>query len=323
MKWCYEHHLFVTHDKMNNNKTTETEVKNICPFCKSEHTIKWTKRKTQNRGLIQRYKCKDCNKTFVIDDGFYRMRNHPKKITCAMDLFYRGVSTRKVQEHFKAFYPHNSSHKTIYKWVVKYADMISNFTDKLKINSGKEIQVDEMEYHRREEHKKKGVCNDWFIDSIDCQTRFMVSAKYFKSRGQNEIKEVLNKVKYKTEGYVTTITTDGWTAYQKVIKKTWGYNNKEHKFNMAHNVVCASKGDGFNLFVERMHNSIRERTKTFRGFHGCVESADSIMKGYSIFYNFIRKHQSINCCPYELAIPNLTLKSENKWLELINLSKQN
>jgi transposase-like protein len=149
-----------------------------------------------------------------------------------------------------------------------------------------------------------------------------MASKYFKSRGQNEIREVLSKVKYKTEGYVTTITTDGWQVYGKVIKKTWGYNNKEKKFNVFHNRVNASKGEGFNLYVERMHNSIRERTKTFRGFHGCVESADLIMKGYAIFYNFIRKHQSINCCPYELAIPNLTLKSENKWLELINLSKK-
>jgi len=47
------------------------------------------------------------------------------------------------------------------------------------------------------------------------------------------------------------------------------------------------------------------------------------MKCYSLFYNFIIKHQSIKCCPYELAIPNLTLKSENKWLELIQLSKSN
>ena len=308
---------------MNNKNNKETEVKNICPICKSENTIKWTKRKTQNRGLIQRYKCKDCNKTFTIDEGFFRMRNHPKKITCALDLFYRVVSTRKVQEHFKAFYPHNSSNKTIYKWVVKYSDMISNFTDKLKINSGQEIQVDEMEYHRRETHKKQGLSKDWFIDSIDVKTRFMVSAKYFKSRGQNELREVLAKIKYKTEGYVTTITTDGYTAYERVINNTWGWNNKGCKYNVKHKKVTASKGEGFNLFVERMHNSIRERTKTFRGFHGCVESADSIMKGYSIFYNFIRKHQSINCCPYELAIPNLTLKSENKWLELIYLSKIN
>ncbi len=127
-----EHPSFVTHDKMNNNKNKKEKVKNICPNCGSKNVIKWTKRKTQNRGLIQGYKCKDCGKTFTIDDGFFRMRNHPKKITCAMDLFYRGVSTRKVQEHFKAFYPHNSSHKSAYKWVVKYAKMISNFTDTLK-----------------------------------------------------------------------------------------------------------------------------------------------------------------------------------------------
>lgn len=250
------------------------------------------------------------------------MRNHPKKITCALDLFYRGVSTRKVQEHFQSFYPHNSSHKSIYKWVVKYAKMISNFTDNLKINSGKEIQVDEMEYHRREEYKKKGVSKDWFIDSVDCKTRFMVSAKYFKSRGQNEIREVISKVKYKTEGYVTTITTDGYTAYENVVKKTFGWNLKEQKYNIIHNPVIASRGEGFNLFIERLHNSIRERTKTFRGFHGSIESADSIMKGYSIFYNFIRKHQAINCCPYELAIPNLKLETGNKWLELIELSKK-
>jgi putative transposase len=315
-----EHPSFVTHDKMNNKENKKQKVKNICPTCGSQNTFKWTKRKTQNRGLIQRYKCKDCDKTFTKDEGFFRMRNHPKKITCALDLFYRGVSTRKVQEHFKAFYPQNSTHKSVYLWVIKYANMISSFTDNLKVNTGKEIQVDEMEYHRRNEHKRKGVSKDWFIDSVDCHTRFMVSSKYFKSRGQTEIREVLKKVKYKTEGYVTTITTDGYTAYEKVVKKTWGYNNKLGRHNIFHNKVTASKGEGFNLFIERLHNSIRERTKTFRGFHGSVESAQAIMKGYEIFYNFIRKHQAIGKCPYEIAIPDLKLNSENKWWELIKMA---
>lgn len=308
---------------MNNNKDKKQKVKNICPNCESEKTIKWTKRKTENRGLIQRYKCKDCGKTFTIDDGFFRMRNHPNKITCAIDLFYKGVSTRKVQEHFQAFYPHNSTNKTIYLWVVKYANMISTFTDKLKVKTGKEIQVDEMEYHRREEHKKKGLSKDWFIDSIDVDTRYLVASKYFTSRGKKGIKEVLRGVRVKTEGYVTTITTDGYLTYGSAVKKTWGWDNKKRQHNIIHKRVNASKGGGFNLYIERLHNSIRERTKTFRGFHGCVESAQAIMKGYEIFYNFIRKHQAINCCPYELAIPNLTLKSENKWLELIQLSKLN
>lgn len=164
---------------MNNKTNKKQEVKKvICPFCKSEKVIKWTKRKTQNRGLIQRYKCKECNKTFTLDDGFFRMRNSKQKITLCLDLFYRGVSTRKVQEHLQAFYPHNSSNVTIYNWVVKYAKMISKFTDKIKVNNGKEIQLDEMEY------KTKGK-QSWFIDSIDTQTRFLLSAEYVKSRGKS------------------------------------------------------------------------------------------------------------------------------------------
>ena len=69
-------------------QTQKTDDKKInCPQCKSENVIKWCKRKTENRGLIQRYKCKDCEKYFILDDGFFRMRNAPQKVTCAIDLF--------------------------------------------------------------------------------------------------------------------------------------------------------------------------------------------------------------------------------------------
>ena len=59
-----------------------------------------------------------------------------------------------------------------------------------------------------------------------------------------------------------------------------------------------------------------------RGFHGSLESARAIMKGYEIYYNFIRKHQGIGCCPYELTIPELEL-GKNRWLHLIKMGKLN
>ncbi len=90
-----------------------------------------------------------------------------------------------------------------------------------------------------------------------------------------------------------------------------------------------------------------------RGFHGSISSANAIMKGFEIwitawfvplvfaviqiencvgyslfctqffvYYNFIRKHQAINKCPYELAT-DLNLTQNNKWLELIKLSMTN
>jgi len=307
---------------MKSNNIKDNKYKNLCcSKCKSKHIKKNGKRKTENRGLIQRYKCKDCDYRFTYDDGFFRMRNHPKKITCAIDLFYRGVSTRKVQEHFQAFYPQNSTNKSIYKWIVKYAKMIAEFTDNLQLQVGKELQVDEMEYSRRKYLNKKGVDKNWFIDCIDTKTRFMVSSEFVRGKEQEEIKQILKKAKDKTEEQVKIVTTDGLLAYPYAIQKTFTLIDKSNtkKFGVIHNQVNASKGEGFNIMIERLHNNIRQRTKTFRGFHGSVDSANAIMKGLEIYYNFITKHQAIAKCPYELAVPKLRLNSNNKWLELIRL----
>jgi len=290
-----------------------------CPHCKKHDVVKRGFFKTEAHGKQQRYFCKRCNKKFIARSGFYRMKNSAKKITCALDLFYKGVSTRKVQEHFQAFYPHNSSNVSIYRWVIKYSNMISKFTDKIKIKAGKEVQIDEMEYTRKNENNKGIVKREWFIDSIDVQTRYMTASNYVEKREHKEFIQVLRKVRVKTEGYVTTITTDGFNAYDYVVKKVWGYSNRTRKYNVVHNKVTASKGEGFNLYIERLHNSIRERTKIFRGFHGSLESARTIMKGYEIFYNFIRKHQAIGCCPYELAT-DIKLNGNNKWIELIGMA---
>ncbi len=315
---------------MKQEKEKRKECKKVlCPNCSSADTIKWCKRKTQNRGEIQRYKCKSCNFYFTLDDGFYRMRNNPIKITQSVDLFYREVSTRKVQEHLAIFHPHNASHMSIYNWVVKYAKMISKFTNKLKVNVGTETQIDEIEFHRRQHHQKgmKGVDKNFFIDSIDPETKFMLSSEYAKTRNRRDIKAVISRIKERTENQIQMATTDGWNAYIKTIKFVFGYNNNLGRYNVFHNrVIVSEKDEVFNYPIERLHNSIKARTKVMRGFHGSINSANAIMKGWEIYYNFITKHQQIKCCPYELAIPELKEifgYEKNKWLALIRLSSKN
>lgn len=86
-------------------------------------------------------------------------------------------------------------------------------------------------------------------------------------------------------------------------------------------MVNASKGEGFNIWIERLHNTIRQRTQNFRGFHGSAKSAYALMKGLEIFYNFIRKHEtSKGKTPSELAVPDIKFKTANRWLELIEMS---
>jgi putative transposase len=302
-----------------------------CPSCSSKNTIKWGKRKTEHRGKIQRYKCKKCNNTFVVDNGFYRMRNHENKITAGIDLYYKGVSLRKVQEHFQSFYPKNSTHVSVYNWIVKYSMMVANLTDNLPIKCGEEIMSDEMEYHRRAHHEKgmKGVEQNWFVDTFDLETRFMIIGDYMRSRTIENLTRVLKKTRFKTRKQVKIVTTDGLQGYPRVLRKTFsvdktyghGLHKKSKNPKVIHNIVLADER-GFNHPIERLHNTIRERTKIMRGFHGCLASAYAIMKGLEINYNFNRKNLALKGKrPCELAIPDLKL-GNNKWLDLIKLSSK-
>jgi len=307
---------------METQKQNNENKKPICPKCKSTEVIKWGKRKTENRGLVQRYCCKSCSETFI-SDPFWKMKNSPQKITCALDLFNRGLSTRGVQNHFQAFFPHNSSNVSIYKWVKKYALKIANFTDNLKVQTGSYIEVDEMMFNRRKSHKRKGTDTNWLINAIDVKNRFLLGSTYFKYRSQKNIKKILFDVKNKSGEQIKIVTTDGYTAYEKAVKQTWGYDNHTRKYKINHKVVTQRKGEGFNIWVERLNGQIRQRTTGFRGMHGSVESAYALMKGLEIFYNFVNKHGALKGkTPSELAIPSLKFETPNRWLELIQLSQK-
>jgi len=127
--------------------------------------------------------------------------------------------------------------------------------------------------------------------------------------------------RFKVGEQVEVVTTDGLIGYPRVLKKTFGYKSHwNHKSKIIHNVVIASER-GFNHPIERVHNTIRERTKIMRGFHGCIGSAHAIMKGLEINYNYVRNHLALSGkTPAEIAIPDLEL-GNNRWLDLIKLSR--
>src|SRR3989344_5399967 len=292
-----------------------------CPKCNAEHTKKRGFRRTTNREKIQRYECKGCRHAFVQDQGFWKMKNNEHKVTASMDMYYSGMSLRKIQAHLKMFYPKNAHYSTVYRWLVKYSEMMGKATDNLQIeNSGAELMSDEMEYSRLGEQ-------NWFVDTLDTKTRFMVSSGFIKSRTNEEMIKILRLAKNKTRDNVKIVTTDAMMGYPTILAKSFGYHKSYYNTNMdrvkskiIHNVVKADER-GFNHKIERLHNTIRDRTKIMRGFHGSINSAKAIMKGMEIYYNYIRKHQGIdNKPPQQEAMPFLDL-GINKWLSLIRLSK--
>lgn len=148
-------------------------------------------RKTQNRGKQQRWLCKACRKSFTVDEGFWKMKNNPNKITEALHLYFSGTSLRKTQAHLGVFCESNCSYVTILDWIRKYAILVSKFIDSLKLKVGKELMSDEMEY------SVKGK-QSWFVDVMDTETRYIVSSDFMRSRTIERLTEVLKLAKIKT-----------------------------------------------------------------------------------------------------------------------------
>ena len=291
----------------------------LCPFCKSKEVIKRGLIKTDNRESTQRYGCNSCNNRFVLDNPFFRMKNREQMITQCMDLYYSGMSFRKIADYLKRFFPNNVHPSTIYRWIMKYVPMMENFTDKQKIKAGWQLQGDEVEYKRRASAKYKGVRNEYFIDIIDIESRYLVSSEYAKNRSTYALSDVYGEAKRKVGNQVKVISTDGLVGYPRVIRKTFKLDKRETKNpKIIHQVIKSDSGN-FNYKIERFHNTLRERTKVMRGFHGCISSAQTLMKGFEIYYNWIRNHQGIGCLtPSQIAVPNVQIENKNGWLELIN-----
>lgn len=87
-----------------------------CPKCDSNDVVKHGTRKTQNRGLVQKYQCKNCNYKFSNPEG-WRMRSDPEYIDYALKLYSKGLSLRGVVEQLIKKYKIKVAHQTVMHWV--------------------------------------------------------------------------------------------------------------------------------------------------------------------------------------------------------------
>src|SRR3989338_6237245 len=82
----------------------------ICELCGSHNVAKKGMRHNAS-GSKQKFFCHDCQKWYVHDDGFKRMRTKPEHIVRALHEYGDGAS-------FK------TSRWAIRKWVVKYSHLL-------------------------------------------------------------------------------------------------------------------------------------------------------------------------------------------------------
>jgi transposase-like protein/predicted RNA-binding Zn-ribbon protein involved in translation (DUF1610 family) len=296
----------------------------ICPKCDSENIIKSGKRITNN-GNVQRYKCRNCNFRFVIDKGFSRMKHDPKAITLTMDLYFKGVSLRKITDHLKQFYGLKVAQTTPMRWIRKYMALLSEYAEQYKVDVeyaeqykvdvGEIWHSDEMTVNIREEGKKNN--REWIWNLMDGKTRYLLACKITKHRNIKDAQKPLKDAKKRANKRPDAIVTDGLPAYNRAIKNEY-YDSKAVIRN-PHIRLKSFEVRPNNNIVERLNGTVRERLKVMRGLDSEM-TAEQMMDSFRVYYNYIRPHQSLNgMTPAEICDIPINL-SGNKWLKMIEMA---
>ena len=275
-----------------------------CPFCNSPNVKKYGTRKTKN-GKVQRFKCKTCGHRFTVNEsGFEKIQVDPKVVTLALDLYFKGISLRKITDHMKQFYDVEVSHVTIYNWIQSYTKLINRYLESLTPELGAVWHVDEMKVKSNGEWV-------WLWNIMDEDTRFLLSSLVSRKRKIKDARRIFQKAKEIAETKPDIVVSDGLQSYTRAFKKEF-YTLRKPR--VEHVRMPRFTDPINNNIVERLQGTIREREKVTRG---TKEEIQTLADGLRNYYNFIRPHQSLDGkTPAEVAGIELEL-GKNKWLSLI------
>ncbi|MGD0175730.1 MAG: IS6 family transposase [Candidatus Bathyarchaeia archaeon] len=288
-------------------RSEETEP-NECTYCHSSRIVKRAIRRNL-RGLTQRYWCKACNRRFVVDLGFSRMKASPQVITASLDLFFKGVSLRKITDHVKQFYNLKVNCSTILRWIQRYTELMEGYASDL-------VPKVSEKWHADETVENVNGKNRWLWNLMDSESRFLIASRLTKARTDRDARNLFLDGLDRAKKAPTTIVTDGLVSYANAYDETLRYKGTKH-IRKPRFIDLAN-----NNRIERLHSSMRERTKVMRGFD-TDSTANETMQGYRLYYNFIRPHMALDGqTPAQAANLELGL-GRNRWKSMITQSTEN
>ena len=289
-------------------------TKIVCESCRSGSVI--AKGKRHNRsGDVQTYLCQTCGHRFTGRDGFQRRRMDPEKIALALDLYFRGLSVRKVSEHFRQAYNLKISHVAVYRWLVHYGKIAAEWMDAQGARTGDRWHIDETVVN-------VGGENTYLWNVLDSESRFLLATHISRNRDMDNTRAPIRKAKGVTPDRPVDVLSDGMNSYPVAIGKELGrratpFDDPKHvhggRFNPHHRVPSIRAPESNNR-IERFHGTEKERTKVMRAFDN-EQGASNLADGFRVHYNLVRDHQTLGMTPGEAV--GIPIGPGFKWQKVI------
>jgi len=255
-----------------------------CDRCSSGNVVQNGRRHNRS-GALARYLCRTCGRRFTGNDGYRKRRANPEKIALALDLYFRGLSLRKVADHFRQVYALRVSPMTVYRWVAQYSALAAKWMDAKGVRVGERWHVDETVVNVDGEPR-------YLWNVMDAQTRFLLATHISRTRSLGDTRRPLQKAKRATADRPAEVLTDGMMAYPLAVSKEFGKMGGPKGYTNPHRRVPSIRAAESNNRIERLHGTEKERTKVMRAFD-TDEGAAMIAEGFRVHYNLVKPHMGI------------------------------
>jgi transposase-like protein len=269
-----------------------------CKYCGSDKVVKDGSAKGEPI-----LKCKACGHRFTYGSDFPRMRTQARIISSSIDLYFEGLSVRKIQTQIKKLFGVDVSQMAVWKWIMKYSTLVSEYVEKLNPQLAGIYHVDETAI------KCRGI-QKWFWEIIDEQTKFLVASHLSGSRTTEDAVQLFEKSLKIAKRKPTSIYCDGLPAYVDGYNKVFYTMRKEGRPELVRRVGIRNVHN--QNAVERLHCTLKDRLKTARGLKE-EDTVRTLLQGWVVHYNYVRKHQSLKMTPVQASGLNM----KNDWYDLV------
>lgn len=276
-----------------------------CKYCGSGELV--SKGSVEKEPFVE---CKSCGHRFIDNGKLPKMRTKTEVIVVSLNMYFEGLSVRKVARQLKVIYGIKVSHVTVWKWFMKYSDLVSEYVSTLNPELSGKYHEDETMINCEGEYK-------WFWQIIDEDTRFIVATHLSDRRNIKETIELFKKTVKNGKQRPKAMYFDGSHTYKRAFNKIFYSRYKSKRVQFIQNVGLNARKT--NNLVERLHGTLKDRLKPMRGLKS-EKKSKCLLNGFVVHYNFVRPHQSLgDKTPAEVA----GLKGESgRWGRLIKKAYQ-
>lgn len=233
------------------------------------------------------------------------MRSDKNIIVAALNFYYDGLSLRKAQRNLEQIFGEKVSQVTILNWIKKYSQLV------------KEYMISEVPqlsglWHENETMLSCEGRSIWFWEMIDEDTRFMVASHLSNTRTFEDTVSIFKKGVQQSKVRPRAVFVDGCNAYSSAFNKVFYTMRKDTRSELVQRLGIRARET--NNIVERLHGTLKDRTRCMRELKA-YDSTKLLLEGWSVHYNCVRPHQSLNGkTPAQAARMNIP----NNWKGLID-----